>query len=67
MAYFTRSRARSEHKAAGVLPFSLHEGAVVVLLGGEPCKTGPKVRAGCCPVMLLFKRWAPPQRSLHQR
>lgn len=46
MAYYTRSRARSEHKSAGVLPFSLHEGCVLVLLGAEPCKTGPggKVR-----------------------
>ncbi|KAI7842863.1 hypothetical protein COHA_003481 [Chlorella ohadii] len=41
MAYFTRSRALTEHKAAGVLPFCLHEGAVLVLLGAEPCRTGP--------------------------
>lgn len=48
MAYFTRSRALTEHKAAGVLPFCLHEGAVLVLLGAEPCRTGPggKVCAG---------------------
>ena len=48
MAYFTRSRALTEHKAAGVLPFCLHECAVLVLLGAEPCRTGPggKVCAG---------------------
>ena len=48
MAYFTRSRALTEHKAAGVLPFCLHEGTVLVLLGAEPCRTGPggKVCAG---------------------
>jgi predicted NUDIX family NTP pyrophosphohydrolase len=39
--YFTRSRVANEHKSAGVLPFSIHEGAVMVLLGAEPCRTGP--------------------------
>ena len=40
--YFTRSKTVTGHKAAGVLPFCLHEGALWVLLGAEPCKTGPK-------------------------
>ena len=39
--YFTRSKALTEHKAGGVLPFAIHEGGVLVLLGAEPCKTGP--------------------------
>ena len=41
MAYFTRSRVLSEHKAAGVLPFCLHDNTVLVLLGAEPCRSGP--------------------------
>ncbi|PSC70091.1 Cytochrome c oxidase subunit 6b [Micractinium conductrix] len=41
MAYFTRSRARTEHRAAGVLPFCLYDDAVLVLLGAENCRTGP--------------------------
>ena len=47
-AYYTRSRAALEYKAAGVLPFALHGATLVVLLGCEPTKTGPKgkVRGG---------------------
>ncbi|KAI3425201.1 hypothetical protein D9Q98_008970 [Chlorella vulgaris] len=41
MSYYTRSKALLEYKAAGVLPFSIHEGAVLVLIGAEPCRTGP--------------------------
>ena len=59
MAYFTRSRARTEHRAAGVLPFCLYDDAVLVLLGAENCRTGPggKVRMqrrlpACLPVCL---------------
>lgn len=46
--YYTRSKALTEHKAAGVLPYALHEGSVLVLLGGEPCRTGPRGKASAC-------------------
>ena len=52
--HFTRSRLQEEgsHKAAGVLPLALEgTGPVLVLLGAEPCRTGPggRVRAAAAP------------------
>eukprot|EP00887_Chlorella_sp_A99_P002980 scaffold24.g2980.t1 len=41
MAYYTRSRAASEYRSAGVLPFALSGGQVLALLGAEPTRTGP--------------------------
>ncbi len=38
--YFLRS-LMTGCKAAGVLPLSIYEGQAYVLLGAEPCKTGP--------------------------
>ncbi len=40
-AYFTRSQTATAFKAAGVLPFAVHSGQILVLLGAEPTRTGP--------------------------
>lgn len=40
-SYFTRSKVATAFKAAGVLPFAIHSGQVLVLIGAEPTRTGP--------------------------
>eukprot|EP00884_Botryococcus_braunii_P002787 jgi/Botrbrau1/12509/Bobra.0169s0051.1 len=43
-SYFTRSKVATTFKAAGVLPFAVHSGQVLVLIGAEPTRTGPAGR-----------------------
>ncbi|KAL6782312.1 hypothetical protein ACKKBG_A06320 [Auxenochlorella protothecoides x Auxenochlorella symbiontica] len=40
--YFTRSKVVNDYKAAGVLPIALYEDRILVLLGAELERTGPK-------------------------
>lgn len=53
--YFTRSKVVNDYKAAGVLPIALYEDRILVLLGAELERTGPKGKvrnlcreAECC-------------------
>lgn len=59
--YFTRSKVANDYKAAGVVPIALHQSSIVVLLGCERGKTGPKGKASgpcvCAEVMGLSDTW----------
>ena len=68
MTHFTRSRLHEAggHKAAGVLPLALEgTGPVLVLLGAEPCRTGPGGRVSTLPLSPAAASSASAATALH--